>query len=523
MEAGIPVWWISILAPFIVGLIALVSREKASTTIAGLSALTLLIPGVATMYYWLEAGVSKGIVDPVSLDLTGYSIGRFYLFIDGLSAPVVLGVSIVTALVALYSIKYMGERIREMEHAGEAPPSMGAYFFLYNLFAVSMLGMALSSNLVEFYVFLELSLVSSFLLIAYYGYGDRKKIALLYFIWTHVAGALFLAGVLYYGLNAGAFDVAIPTEAGIGYVAPASTVIAAGARIAAALIIIGLFIKMAVLGFHMWLPYAHAEAPTPISALLSPNLIGLAGYALVRYAIPLFPEVFYDARDYLVGLGLATIIYGGLVALRQTDFKRFLAYSSVSQMGYLLLGIGTLTAYGIGGAILHYLSHAIGKAVLFMVAGVFITELHGLRDITKMGGLARAYPLTAAAALLGFMHLVGMPPTIGMWSEILITIGVVKAYSSATAAQLAVLAALLIVAFTISAAYAFLTMRKIFYGQIKEALVKLGVKPGIEVKDGFKTVVVIMAILGVFYFATITPIMAPLQKASEVIVSLVWG
>lgn len=519
MEAGIPIWWISVLLPILVGLLALTRRGEAKL-IGWASAISLLIPGAAVFAYWLKSDIKAGVVDPLVIDLSRHGIGKFYMLVDGLSAPIVVGISIVSGLVAIYSLKYMLTRIEEMVDEGETPPSMGAYYFLYNLFAASMLGMAFSSNLIEFFVFLELSLVSSFLLIAYYGYGDRRKISLLYFIWTHVAGALFLVGVLYYGIHAGSFDVVKVTPTEITYVAPAYTILAAGAKLAAALIIIGLFIKMAVVGVHMWLPYAHAEAPTPISALLSPNLIGIAGYALVRFALPLFPDVFVSLRDYLVALGLATIIYGGLVALKQTDFKRLLAYSSVSQMGYLLLGIATLTAYGIGGAMLHYLSHAFGKAVLFMTAGVFITELHGLRDITRMGGLARAYPLTAAAALLGFMHLVGMPPSLGMWSEILITLGVVKAYAGATTGQLVVLAIALIIAFTISAAYAFITMRRIFYGQLSSASEKLGVKPGFEVLDTFKAIVVLVAIIGVFYFIAITPVMDSLKPASEVIVSL---
>jgi len=521
MEAQIPIWWISILLPVAAAIIGSLARLS-TKTLAYLIGLTLLIPGLATMYYWTMVG-DPYLADPVSIDLAGYGVGTFMLVLDGLSAPIVLGISIVTALVSIYSIKYMETRISEMVHEGEKAPSLYAYYVLYAAFAVSMLGMALSNNLIEFYIFLEISLLSSFPLILYYGYGDRRKIALLYFVWTHVAGALLLAAILVYGIRAGTFDVFTLDAGSIAYGLPASAVLGEAARVVAGLFIIGLFIKMAVLGVHMWLPYAHAEAPTPVSALLSPNLIGIAGYALARFGIPLFPDAMASLKGYLMALGLATIIYGALVALRQTDFKRFLAYSSVSQMGYLLLGIGTLTAYGIGGAMLHYLSHAIGKAVLFMVAGVFITELHGLRDIRKMGGLARAYPLTAAAALLGFMHLVGMPPTIGMWSEILITFGVVQAFPMETGGQVYLLAAALIVAFGLSAAYAFITMKKIFYGQFSETVKKLGVKPGFEVKDAFKMVVVLMAILGVFYFVVVGPIMPPLEQASRQLVSLVAG
>ncbi len=519
MEASIPIWWISLLAPVLASII-LAKAGGWSKVYTYVVALTLLIPGIAAMAY-LAVGIDvQGVVDPITIDLSRYGVGSFHLFMDGLSAPILLGVSLVTALVAIYADKYMRVRIKEMEEAGERVPGLGSYYVLYAGFAVSMLGMALSSNLIEFYVFLELSLITSFLLILYYGYGDRRRIAFLYFIWTHVAGALFLAGILYYGVNAGSFDAVIIRDSSLSYAAPASSILGSGARIAAYLVLIGLFIKMAVVGVHMWLPYAHAEAPTPVSALLSPNLIGIAGYALARFAIPLFPDVMKAISMPLVALGFLTIIYGGLVALRQVDFKRFLAYSSVSQMGYLLLGVATLTSYGIAGAMLHYLSHAFGKAVLFMVAGVFITELHGLRDIRRMGGLARAYPLTAAAALLGFMHLVGMPPTLGMWSELLITIGVVKAYPVAGSADLALLALLLVIAFGISAGYAFITMRKIFYGPLKE---HLGLKPGQEVLDDFKTTVILVGVLGVFFFIVVNLLASPLRPSTDLLQALLMG
>lgn len=519
MKASFPVWWISLLLPVLASIILarLGSWRKAYSY---LTAVSLLIPGIIGLAY-LASGIDiQGVIDPISVDLTGYGVGTFNLFMDGLSAPVVIGVSLVTALVAVYADKYMRVRIEEMKREGERVPGLGAFYVLYAGFAASMLGMALSSNLVEFYVFLELSLVTSFLLILYYGYGDRRRIAFLYFIWTHVAGALFLAGILYYGVNAGSFDAVVFKGGSIAYAAPATSVLGDTARIAAYLVLIGLFIKMAVVGVHMWLPYAHAEAPTPVSALLSPNLIGIAGYALARFALPLFPETMKSLSMPLIALALLTIIYGGLVALRQTDFKRFLAYSSVSQMGYLLLGVATLTSYGIAGAMLHYLSHAFGKAVLFMVAGVFITELHGLRDIRRMGGLARAYPLTAAAALLGFMHLVGTPPTLGMWSELLITVGVVKSYPIAGSADLALLVLLLIIAFGVSAGYAFITMKRIFYGKLRE---ELGLKPGQEVLDDFKATVILMGVLGVFFFVVVNLLAYPLRPSVDLLQALLMG
>src|SRR3990172_9743669 len=127
-------------------------------------------------------------------------------------------------------------------------------------------------------------------------------------------------------------------------------------------------------------------------------------------------SVFSDASVYLMILALITMIYGGLMSLAQDDFKRMLAYSSISQMGYLLLGIASMNTLGMSGAMLQYATHAIGKAILFSVAGVLIVKFNGLRSISKMGGLAVKMPITAALALMGFMQITGIPPSLGFWS-----------------------------------------------------------------------------------------------------------
>ncbi len=513
MIMQVPLLWLTLLLPLVVSMASLLLRTSNARLTAYLGGLALVIPALIVVYYGVTFSLNEGVFDPVQIDLESYGLGRFMLYIDGLSAPIVLGISIVTGLVSIYSIKYMNHRIDEMREKGESPPDFNVYYALYVIFSVSMLGMAYSTNLAEFYIFLELSLLSSFALIAYYGYGDRRRIALLYFVWTHIAGALFLAGVLYYGFKAGTFDVVKLIEGLPAYVSPFTE---KGYQIVAWLIIIGLFIKMAVFGVHMWLPYAHAEAPTPVSALLSPNLIGIAGYALARFALPLFPSLFSTYQWGFIALAFVTIIYGGLVALRQDDFKRFLAYSSVSQMGYMLLGIFTLTAYGIGGSMLHYLSHAVGKAILFMVAGVFIAELGGLRAINRMGGLARRYPLIAAVSLLGFMHLVGIPPALGMWSEILIVFGLVKSVPLAGVGSVVIVSSLVIIAFGITAAYSFITMRKIFFGPLRLAGRE-------ELLDDFKASIAVIAVLGIFFFLAITPFSEALRIASAVLSSIAGG
>ncbi|MEB2793727.1 MAG: complex I subunit 5 family protein [Caldisphaeraceae archaeon] len=510
MMLSFPYLWLSFLLPLFLGIIAwgLGRYEKAVKALIDISAISLLIPLVLVLYYYATGQIYKGIVDPLSINLVKYKIGTFYFAVDGLSAPIVIGISIVTAFVAFYGIKYMKNRIEELKKEKASVPNLGAYTFLYNLFAVTMLGIAYSTNLIEFYIFLEGTLASSFLLIAYYGYGNRKKYSLLYFVWTHIGAVILLTGILYLGYIIGSFNYMTLSNGVLLPVGSLQAKLGEAAVAIALLMTIGLFVKMAIFGVHMWAPYTYAESPTPISALLSSNLTGLAGYALARFVFQYFPSIMLSWRPILLGIAFLTLIYGGLLAVRQADFKRFLAYSGISQMGYMLLGLSTLTSYGIAGAMLIYLSHAIGKAILFMVSGVFITELGNLRNIKKMGGLAKMYPFTAALALFGFMNLSGIPPTIGMWSEILIVMGVVKSVALSSLGGLVGFTFLLIVSLTITAAYSFVMMRRVFYGQMRSEVKEH------EKIDGFKLSMLAIAIFGFVFFLYINPLMNGLNYSA---------
>jgi NADH-quinone oxidoreductase subunit M len=221
---------------------------------------------------------------------------------------------------------------------------------------------------------------------------------------------------------------------------------------------------------------------------------------MARFLVQYFPLIMESWRPYLMGLAFLTITYAGLNALRQTDFKRLLAYSSVSQMGYMLLGIATLTQYGLIGSMLIYASHAVGKSLLFMTAGVFIVEAHNLRDMRKMGGLARRYPLVAALALFGFMNLSGLPPALGFWSELFVVLGAVQAYAMQGLGYMVGMTALLMLALGVTAAYSFVTMRRIFYGQPRSDLGSLR-----EAVDPFKLSMVAIAIAGFAMFILVNP------------------
>ncbi|MEM0364067.1 MAG: NADH-quinone oxidoreductase subunit M [Candidatus Nitrosocaldus sp.] len=447
-------------------------------------------------------------------------LGEFGLLLDGLSIPFALIIYILSTVLVLYSKPYMVHKIVEQyehEHAnsGGAPvkavvevpveyinSNMGIYYALYLAFAMGMLGTVLATNLVQFYVFFELMLVPSFFLVALYGYGARRRIALMYLFWTHVGAVVLLIGLIAMGLAVGSFDMAAVNEAAID---EGLLPFIAGA------IVIGLVVKLAIFPVHIWLPYAHAEAPTPISALLSPAMIGIGGYALARLVMQLLPSTYADISLWLNLGGLVTMIYGGAMALMQDDVKRVLAYSSISQMGYFLFGISSLSVIGSTGSVLLYVSHGTGKALLFMMAGMLIMQA-GTRSLARLGGLAGKMPITAVTAMIGGLAIMGIPPTNGFMAEWMLFLGVLESAVSVEHGSLVrvVAFALAMAATVLTAAYILWMYKRIFYGS----------REGMEhVKEGSMYMAAPMMFLAVLtivigiYPDMFTSIIVPFMKA----------
>jgi NADH-quinone oxidoreductase subunit M len=310
----------------------------------------------------------------------------------------------------------------------------------------------------------------------------------MYFMWTHVGALAFLVGILSIGYLAGSFDIA--TIATRSFPTSLRTVIVL-------LMVVGLLVKMAAFGLHIWLPHAHAEAPTPISALLSPAMIGIGGYAIVRLVMSLLPSAFFEISTALTIWAVVTMFYGGAMALVQDDIKRMLAYSSVSQMGYILLGISSVQALGVSGAMFQYVTHGLGKGILFMVAGAIILQAHGLRSISKMGGLASKMPITTTAALIGFLTIMGIPPTTGFISEFLIFAGAFKEALTLNSMLTIGLSVLGVVSTAITAGYSLWAVKRIFFGKLPDALSSVTEAP-LTVTGPLVVLVVVSLILGVF-------------------------
>jgi len=406
------------------------------------------------------------------------SLGHFGLYLDGVSIPFAITIYIISTAVALYSVPYMKHRIFEQEglaseHGEEEPKEtertnyrFGLYFGLYSLYAAGMVGTVLATNLIELYFFFEFMLVPSYFLIAEFGYGARGRISLMYLLWTHIGALLMLLAFLAIGSQTGNF-VFLGSGA-MSVVQIASSVLP---WILFALVI-GLFVKLAAFGLHVWLPYAHAEAPTPISALLSPAMIGIGAYILIRMFTLLLPNAYVEIGLGLAVWGIVTMFYGGIMALAQDDIKRLFAYSSISQMGYIIFGLATATQLGVAGSIFQFVSHGTAKSVLFMVAGLIIVQAGGLRSIKGMGGLASKLPITAVCASIGFLGLLGFPETNGFQSEWLIFGGGLQlgSLSGNIGNWWLLLSILAVISTVITASYALWTMKRVFFGQLPDSL-----------------------------------------------------
>lgn len=437
--------------------------------------------------------------------------GNFGLRLDGLSLPFASIIYILCTVLALYSKPYMVHKVMEdlPGHGGSpgtdshAPAAGGAnnvggsgsqvttvvdtqqyvnnqiglYFALYLAFSMGMLGTVLATNLIEFYVFFELMLVPSFFLIAFYGYGARRRIALMFFFWTHVGAVVLLLGLLAMGFFAGGFDFATIKE-------NASLIPDTWLTLIVFSLVIGLGVKLAAFMLHIWLPYAHAEAPTPVSALLSPAMIGIGAYGLLRLWMELLTGSYEQYSLYINMWGLATMIYGGAMALMQDDIKKVLAYSSISQMGYILFGLGSESILGITGGTLIYVTHGLGKAILFMMAGSIILQT-GTRSMSKLGGLAGKMPYTAVIAMIGALTIIGIPPTSGFMAEWIMFNGVLQTATVDMDPLRTAMFAFGILATVLSSAYILWMFKRIFFGKIPEELA--------HVKDSNRYIIATMA------------------------------
>ena len=344
---------------------------------------------------------------------------RFTIGIDGIALMMILLTTFIMVLSTLGSWTY----IRTRTHS---------FYALMLVLTTGMLGVFMSLDLFLFYVMWEVMLVPMYFIIGIWGGEKRLYASIKFFIYTMVGSMLMLAAIVYLGLAAGDPQTGIPT---FSYDFILQNVVVAPR---AALWLFGAFflafaVKVPMFPFHTWLPDAHVEAPTAGSVVLASVMLKLGTFGFLRLAVPLFPSAALNdtVRAIIVGLAVIGIVYGALVSMVQPDFKKLVAYSSVSHLGFVMLGIFALTVQSVQGALMIMINHGISTGALFLLIGMIYERRH-TRAIEAYGGIARTVPMFAALLTLVSLSSIGLPGTNGFIGEFLVLLGAFKTLPIAT-------------------------------------------------------------------------------------------
>ena len=330
----------------------------------------------------------------------------YFLGVDGISIYLVLLTSLLGPIVVLSAWRSVGEKVRE-------------FHFLLLLLQAGMLGAFLSLDLFLFYMFWELMLIPMYLLIGIWGGPRRVYAAIKFVLYTIVGSLLMLVAILYlyfaHHAQTGMYTFDLLRLYGTELTGSQQGWLFAAFALAFA-------IKVPVFPLHTWLPDAHVEAPTAGSVILAGVLLKLGTYGLLRFALPLFPAAAHAAQPLLLVLAVIGIVYGALVAMVQTDVKKLVAYSSVSHLGYCVLGLFAFNISGFSGSLFQMINHGLSTGALFLLVGMVYDRRH-TREIADFGGLAQVVPWFAAAFILVTLSSIGLPGLNGFVGEFLVLVG----------------------------------------------------------------------------------------------------
>ena len=400
--------WI-VLIPLVFGLLAWIASRwdaRLSRWIALLAMAALL---VLLLGLWLlaprPAGESAWLLELNRPWIPQFGIS-FHLSMDGLSLIMLL----LTAVLGLAAVG------ASWKSATQRPG-----FFYFNLLWVlaGVAGVFLAVDLFLFYFFWEMMLIPMYLLIALWGHENRTYASLKFFIFTQAGGLLMLLAILGLVLIHGRETGTVTFD----YNQLLGTPLSAGAARWLMLGFVAAFaVKLPVVPFHPWLPDAHTEAPTAGSVILAGLLLKTGGYGLIRFVLPLFPQAARDLAPLAMALAVVGILYGALMAFAQTDLKRLVAYSSVSHMGFVLLGVFSFNELALQGAVMQMLAHGLSTGALFILVGALDERMH-TRDMDKMGGLWATIPRLGGLALVLAMASLGLPGLANFVGEFLVLLG----------------------------------------------------------------------------------------------------
>ncbi len=414
-----------------------------------LAAIFTLIPFIASLgvFYRFDRSLSAaGVIQfEEKIPWIAPLNAHYHLGVDGLSMPLVVLTAFLGFMVVLISWK---EHLRVRE-----------YFAWLLLLETSILGVFSSLDLLLFFVFWEIEIIPMYFLISVWGAGRKEYSAIKYVVYTLFGSAFMLAGVLSLYFTTGSLDMVELAQKGLGMV---QSIMPAAAIFF--LLIIGFAIKLPVVPLHTWLPDAHTDAPTAGSVMLAGALIKMGGYGMIRVCVSIFPQVARDYAPLFLTLAVISVLYGAAITLRQTDLKRLIAYSSVSHMGFVLLGIFALSNISLVGASLQMVSHGLLTGLLFAMAGLTMHNVHE-RDLRKLGGLARQVPIIAVIFSIAGLGSLGLPLTSGFAAEFLVFIG---SFSSTMVSNVQVYTILAVIGVVLAAGYILWMIQRTFYGPVLE-------------------------------------------------------
>jgi NADH-quinone oxidoreductase subunit M len=443
---GFPILTVMTFLPLVGALLVMLVRSATTGGRQGNSAAesgkTVLLAGVIISAATFVASVAAF----VSFDRgqAGYQLVEQYawygpisfkLGVDGLSLSLVLLTTFLTPICLLASWNSIEKRVTE-------------YVIAFLVLETFMIGVFVSLDLVLFYIFFEAGLIPMFLIVGIWGGKDRVYAAFKFFLYTLIGSLLMLIAMVYMIIAAGSADFEVLEKFAFAPEVQTWLWLAFAASFA---------VKLPMWPVHTWLPDAHVQAPTAGSVILAGVLLKMGGYGFLRFSLPMFPDASHLFQPAMFALAVIAIVYTSLVAWRQTDMKKLIAYSSVAHMGFVTLGIFSFNETGVQGAVFQMLSHGIISGALFLIVGVVYDRMH-TREIAAYGGLVNRMPIYASFFMLFTMANVGLPGTSGFVGEILTMVGGFAAASWAAAG-----AALGVI---FSAVYMLTLYRRTVFGEI---------------------------------------------------------
>lgn len=400
---------------------------KITTLIISIVEFILSIP----LYFSFDKTIEKMQFTEEYLWIPRWGI-KYSLGVDGISVLFILLSSLLTILCVLVSWKEINKKVKE-------------FYISLLLTHSAMIGVFMSLDIFLFYIFWEAMLIPMYLIVGVWGGPNRIYAAIKFFLYTFIGSLLMLIGIIVLYIHTGTSDIIKLAQFSYPYRMQLWLFWAFLAAFA---------VKVPMWPVHTWLPDAHTEAPTAGSVILAGILIKMGAYGFLRFNLPMFPEATVAMKPLMLILSVIAIIYGALICLVQTDLKRLIAYSSVSHMGFVTLGIFALNHQGIQGGILQMINHGIVTGALFLCVGIVYQRTH-TREIAKYGGVATVMPLYSALFMLFALASIGLPGTNGFVGEFLILLGAFKSWK-----LMSILGA---TALVIGAAYMLWLYQKVFF------------------------------------------------------------